>query len=271
MEIYLTRMKLNPLSRRVRSEIGNLQELHKTISGAFPAVVNPLNLKPHERETPRNKFDILHRLEINARRGEIVLLVQSTHKPDWSKIVERGDFLIEAEENLACKEIGANYAAIENGMMLQFRLQANPTKRVPRSDAKADQRFIQSPKEIRYKELHGKHERRRRVELIADENETLEEKQIKWLKRKGEEAGFRLANVKVAPVPNAASVEQSKIKGWRNDSNKPMTFGSVLFEGILTVTDAEKFRETLTKGIGQGKAYGFGLLSVAKVSAAVYG
>jgi len=33
----------------------------------------------------------------------------------------------------------------------------------------------------------------------------------------------------------------------------------------LQVTDAEKFRESLKTGIGTGKAYGFGLLSIAPV------
>jgi CRISPR system Cascade subunit CasE len=42
-----------------------------------------------------------------------------------------------------------------------------------------------------------------------------------------------------------------------------MTFGTVLFEGLLRVTDVERFRTTLASGIGSGKAYGFGLLSIA--------
>ena len=43
-----------------------------------------------------------------------------------------------------------------------------------------------------------------------------------------------------------------------------MSFGSVLFEGELIVTDVEAFRAALVKGIGSGKAYGFGLLSIAR-------
>ena len=38
----------------------------------------------------------------------------------------------------------------------------------------------------------------------------------------------------------------------------------VTYEGLLTVTDAEKFREALTGGIGRGKAYGLGLLTVVR-------
>jgi CRISPR system Cascade subunit CasE len=40
----------------------------------------------------------------------------------------------------------------------------------------------------------------------------------------------------------------------------------VLYEGELEVTDTAAFRQALEKGIGSGKAYGFGLLSVAPAS-----
>ena len=47
-----------------------------------------------------------------------------------------------------------------------------------------------------------------------------------------------------------------------------MTFGDVVFEGRLVVTDVERFRQALADGIGSGKAFGFGLLSVAPAQAA---
>jgi CRISPR system Cascade subunit CasE len=43
----------------------------------------------------------------------------------------------------------------------------------------------------------------------------------------------------------------------------PLRFGAVLFEGRLEVTDRELFLTALREGIGSGKAFGFGLLSVA--------
>ena len=36
------------------------------------------------------------------------------------------------------------------------------------------------------------------------------------------------------------------------------------FEGLLRVTDAALFREALTRGIGRGKAYGLGLLTLMR-------
>ena len=61
-------------------------------------------------------------------------------------------------------------------------------------------------------------------------------------------------------------------KGNRKDARRKMgesykmTHLAVRFDGFLRVTDAGAFRETLTRGIGSGKAYGFGLLSVAPVN-----
>ena len=36
----------------------------------------------------------------------------------------------------------------------------------------------------------------------------------------------------------------------------------VSFEGVLRVTDVNKFKDTLTHGIGREKAYGMGMLTV---------
>ena len=41
---------------------------------------------------------------------------------------------------------------------------------------------------------------------------------------------------------------------------------AVTYEGVLTVTDTELFCKALTEGIGRGKAYGMGLLTVARVA-----
>ena len=41
---------------------------------------------------------------------------------------------------------------------------------------------------------------------------------------------------------------------------------SVLYDGILTVTEPDKFRDALQTGIGHGKTLGLGLLSVAPIA-----
>ena len=245
-EIYLTKMILNPKCKQVRCDLGNPQELHKTVSNGFPKIENQDHLPEHLRETPRNKFNILHRLDVDKNRGRAVLFVQSSVNPDWSFLPD--DYAEERQQ----RTVHEQYGQIENGMTLMFRLQANPTKRIGNSDQIAHERFKDK-------------KNRRRVELRTDEEK------IGWLKRKGDELGFRLTNIKIAPIPNVASVEEGKLHGRKPDKKIPdkkhrLTFGSVVFEGVLQVTDAKRFREALQKGIGSGKAYGFGLLSIAPAS-----
>ena len=123
MEIYLSKLVLNPRSSDVRRDLGNPQELHKTISAAFPKVEQKASVGISD-EAPRSKFSVLHRLEIDRNRGMASLLVQSTVVPDWKLLPS--DYSFESE----CKAVHDQYSRIENGMQLIFRLQANPTKRI---------------------------------------------------------------------------------------------------------------------------------------------
>jgi CRISPR system Cascade subunit CasE len=48
------------------------------------------------------------------------------------------------------------------------------------------------------------------------------------------------------------------------ERRKPVSILAVTYEGILKVTDAERFRGALTNGLGRGKAFGMGMLTVVK-------
>ncbi len=61
------------------------------------------------------------------------------------------------------------------------------------------------------------------------------------------------------------SITESRWLRFRkgSDNNRNVTILSVTFEGVLTISDSDLFRQTLRNGIGRGKAYGNGLLTVA--------
>lgn len=226
-EIYLTKLSLNPRNNIVRKCLGDCHKLHSLVMQGFPNVDG-------EKAEVRKKFGVLHRLEIDSRRGEIMLLVQSAFKPVWNFT---DDVLL--NDGFSQKEIGQIYSLLPENSELMFRLRANPTKCV-------------SAKNTDYAKFAGK-----RVELRTSED------QIAWLKRKSDQHGFRLTSVNVnADVANVSTIPNGKVFG--NPSKGKLTFNSVVFDGNLQIMDAEKFRETLIHGIGQGKAYGFGLLSIAK-------
>jgi CRISPR system Cascade subunit CasE len=156
-------------------------------------------------------------------------------RPDWTRIGESGLLHERAPE---AKKIAAAYEALSAGQRLRFRLRANPTRRVNRSHVGTDSKA-------------GK-----RVELRDEES------QRTWLtERKAAQCGFRVLDLQVRPG-DALGPKQG---GWRRDDEqrRKLTFATVIFDGILEVTDAERFRAALRQGIGPGKAYGFGLLSVA--------
>ncbi len=233
-EVYLSRLWLNPRNHRVRREINDCHELHRTILSAFPNLEDKL-------KNARTEFGVLFRIEFNERQGKVCLLVQSKVKPNWNSLPEK--YLMEdTEESVSCKEISSSYTALPNGMPLMFRLKANPTKCVSAKNiTEVSAKFV------------GK-----RVELRKPDEQT------DWLRNKSERHGFKLVSVKLTPeIADVSASPKSKITGIR--ANRKLTFGAVLFEGHLMITDAEKFRETLAEGIGQGKAYGFGLLSIARV------
>jgi CRISPR system Cascade subunit CasE len=65
-------------------------------------------------------------------------------------------------------------------------------------------------------------------------------------------------------VANVRAVPARVTGGQRTARSRPrLVFGSALFEGLIEVTDVDLFRQALVQGIGSGKAYGFGLLSIA--------
>jgi CRISPR system Cascade subunit CasE len=113
--MYLSRLILNPRSRRVQKEIANPYEMHRSIMHAFP----------DDLKSDRER--VLFRLESQRRTGNLTLLVQSWMLPDWSWLAEpgaRGYLLPVGEPNPAIKSFEL---ALAPSQTLAFRLRANPT------------------------------------------------------------------------------------------------------------------------------------------------
>lgn len=121
---YLSRLLLNPLNRTVQGDLANCHQLHRHILQAFPAAP----VQEHAREY----FGVLYRLEeLEAEPSLLRLLVQSAAAPDWNRLP--AGYLGVATDgtpNPAVRTVDAEYARIQAGMHLRFRLRANPTRRV---------------------------------------------------------------------------------------------------------------------------------------------
>ena len=116
----------------------------------------------------------------------------------------------------------------------RFQLCANPTKKVA----------VQNP-DGSFKKNGRREPLRSREDLAA------------WVQRKGEECGFLVEQETLRTIPRGR--EYFLKNGTRGLHN------AVEFQGVLAVTDSEKFHETFTRGVGSAKAFGFGLLILVPV------
>lgn len=82
--------------------------------------------------------------------------------------------------------------------------------------------------------------------------------QKSWLQDREPSLGISLG----AESPTFDLIDREVLR-FRRDG-KAVTLGTATFQGQLKVVDPETFRQALVSGIGRGKAYGCGLLTLAK-------
>lgn len=223
--MFLHRIHLDPRCREARRDLSDHYQLHSTLCRAFSTP---------DRKCPEGEF--LWRLEPETDpTGLPRILVQSRTIPDWNGIgverwLARVDPAIELKERLKLNLLMA-------GQRFRYRLRANPC--VTRN---------------------GK-----RLGLLrVEEQET-------WLKRKGVQHGFslpRLASFYFSKTTRERSdvrISQEQMLGGNKHSGNALRIFSVLYDGILSVTEPDKFKDVLQTGIGHGKVMGLGLLSVVPI------
>lgn len=232
--VYLSKLTLNPRNSEVQRGMANCHALHQTVMRGFPTAAS---------EAARKAFNVLYRPELDARSGDVTVLIQSDVAPDWQAL-RSGDAtpLVLPTAYSHVKRVDDAYRALSAGGRLRFRLRANPTKRL-----------IKKLPDGTDNPGGGK-----RVQLFR------EDEQLAWLSRKGDAAGFKIEDAVVRPDRLGGRQQV----GWRGprERGRDIVLEAVVFDGELTIVDAELFRQALVKGIGSGKAYGFGLLSVARSS-----
>jgi len=157
------------------------------------------------------------------------ILVQSVTRPDWLLLEDRwpGYFSVPAEV------LPLNLDDFKEGDELRFRLRANVVVNrfsddLPRSpETRSKRRAVRNPAA-----------------------------QLAWLARQGQPGGFE--------VLAAAPVQSGTVRLYKGKTPHPVTLYGVTFEGHLQLRDAAALQETVRKGLGKGKAVGFGLLSLAR-------
>lgn len=162
--------------------------------------------------------------------GRAVIIVQSAMEPDWDYAFHNANYLLAAPP-----EVEPFEPRFSKGQCLRFRLSANPTRRLSKHSPDAKEESI------------GK-----RVPIPTDQL-------LDWLSCKAKSGGFSVD--KDTPTIQAGCIYVKKTQDGNGQRLR-----SVRYDGILEVIDPDIFRDALIRGIGSGKAFGFGLLSVAPAS-----
>lgn len=160
---------------------------------------------------------------IDNLNDRLFMLILSNDRPDLTNFSRQ----FSNGEHWETKDYDQLLDRIKNNSVFRFRITSNPTKTICNKNGK-------------------------RGKVVAH---ITTEHQKNWLIRKGAKNGFSVNE-------SSFDVVQSKWYRFYKRANNYVTLLSVTYEGILEITDAEKFKAALTKGIGRAKAYGMGLMTV---------
>jgi CRISPR system Cascade subunit CasE len=126
----------------------------------------------------------------------------------------------------AVKDLDPLLARLGPGLPVHYRIAANASKRLARAD--------EHHKAKQVVPLTG---------AAADQ----------WWSRRAADHGLSLSSLLATPMPSAIG---------KNGQGR-VRHSVTRFEGLAMVTDGERLRAAVTEGIGRGKSYGCGLLSLA--------
>lgn len=163
---------------------------------------------------------------IDKLRGKEYLLLVSENKPDLEKIEKYG-----VTGSGQTKDYTQFLSGLETGMKARFKITLNP---VMRKSAGTGNRGKIMP------------------HVTVDQ-------QKKYLLNRAEKNGFILND-------GDFTITERGYEPLRGNGGKLIRISKAVYEGVLTISDVEVFRQTLTQGFGKKKAYGFGMMTVIPVS-----
>ncbi|SDP62717.1 CRISPR system Cascade subunit CasE [Streptomyces sp. cf386] len=223
----LTRIRLNRRSKTVRRDLTDTIRLHKTVM-----LLVPDGLGKH----PRQKAGLLFRLEDATDDTPPTLLIQSHQPPDLTRLPQ--DY-----GSAETRALHPMFQALDPGRAVRYRITAN---------ASAVRRALDNHQPVDNK--NG----RKVIALYGDDA-------LAWWQRRAHQAGLALTTTDTTPArfrrprkrPNTATEpgETNPAPGAQHALTR--------FDGLATITEPDRLRHALLTGIGRGKPYGAGLLSLA--------
>ncbi|MER5774848.1 type I-E CRISPR-associated protein Cas6/Cse3/CasE [Streptomyces sp. NPDC002039] len=232
--MYLTRFRINTARLGARNLLSSPQHMHAAVMSSFAGAL------PSDDNTPR----ILWRVDRNSR-AEALLFIVSEERPDLTHLVEQAGWPTTA--SWQTYDYKSFLDGLTTGSVWDFRLTANPVHHMRRT-----------PEEARKRTAHR-----------------TPRHQMGWLLDRQELAGFKVLETPAdkrrlaqgdehqLTVRNEQRHRFGKTEAATGQANR-VPLVTVTFDGRLEVTDPMALRRTLTLGLGKAKAYGCGLITLAR-------
>ena len=248
--MYLTRIYLNPHRRGAKQLMRSRQVLHAAVMNCFP----PGALE--DAGMPRVLWRLDRPLIVRGatpRQGSpsCALFISSPVPPDPSHIVEEAGYATEG--GVVVRDMSTFLDGLSAGQRWGFRLCVNPT--------------FQESNQVNA---------RGRKKILAH---VTQDQQTQWVLDRAARLGFKVVtsaeyggDLPVLEDRGGHRVDGANllingvergIAEFKRGSSR-VTLALATFEGVLEVTDPELLRHGLVHGIGRGKAYGCGLMTLAR-------
>lgn len=178
--------------------------------------------------TARNNLGVLFRLEdgVGPTRSPQILL-QSGERPDLNRLPAG------YSTTAATKDITPLLELLTNGRTVRYRIDANAVRKPGHTT-----RAATGAKPV--------------IPLIGADADDW------WARQAEERSGLKLITTHSTPLTAA--------RGERSQDKNQIKHARTRFEGTAVVTDHDTLRQRVTDGIGRGKSYGCGLLSLAPLT-----
>lgn len=221
---WLTKITPDLSSRRARAAFANAGEVHRLLIG----LVSP-HLGEGRMPSPRQHTGLLFRVD-EGRTGP-VLLVQSHDRLDLTQV---GDGIGEAAE----RDLTPFLDGLEKGKEVRYRLAATPCKRLGKSEKNAERLGDRARPGVNAytRPLYG-----------ADADQ--------WWRDRAGRHGLELREVLSTGLGPALDPGRSGKRRVRLHMTR--------FDGYAVVSDPEAVRKAVVEGVGRGKSFGCGMLSLA--------
>lgn len=176
---------------------------------------------------------VLWRLDTSDHRSD--LFIVSRHQPDLSHLVEQAGW--PTTQTWETREYAPLLDHLMRGQRWAFRLTANPVRSVPRPE--------------------GRGQIKAHV-TVAQQQE--------WFLRRAPQLGIEVP-ISSLGVPEVIVKDRRTARFERREAagGRDVTVVMATFDGVLDIAEPDLLRRALIGGVGRAKAYGCGLLTLARL------